>query len=495
MGGCSSEPNAAKARVLHHQRKLHKWAKADEHKRFHDLWSLVCDPATLQGAWTRVRANEGSRTAGIDHMTRRYVEQRYGVERFLGELRQELKERSFRPLPARERLIPKKGGKFRRLGISTLRDRVVQMALKLVLEPIFEADFYASSYGYRPGRRTQDAIAEIVHFGNVTYEWVIEADIEACFDEIDHRALMFEVERRIGDRRVLHLIRAFLKAEVMTEAGRLERRLTGTPQGGIVSPLLCNVALSVLDRDFESRWEKKPYRRQQLVRQGQGIHRLIRYADDLVVMVRGSRAQAEAVKARLPRLLEPLGLRLSEPKTRLTHIDAGFDFLCFRIQRRPRENRKPCVYTFVSNEALTSVKRKTKALTKMSTVSLSLQQLIQALNPILRGWTAYFRHAAAKRTFSYVGYFVWWRVMRWLRKKHPKLTWKRMCRRYQLPGPLQENGAMLYNPEAMRVRRYRFRGVKIPTPWNDVESKATGLRQRSFDETEFLGGLQERLVG
>ncbi|MGH2732376.1 MAG: reverse transcriptase domain-containing protein, partial [Actinomycetota bacterium] len=140
----------------------------------------------------------------------------------------------------------------------TLQDRVVQAALKLVLEPIFDGDFYASSYGYRPGRRTQDAIAEIVHLANhpSSYEWVIEADVEACFDQLDRGAIMSEVERRIGDRRVLGLIRAFLQAGVMTEAGRLERRLTGTPQGGILSPLLMNVALDVLDREFEHRWEQ-----------------------------------------------------------------------------------------------------------------------------------------------------------------------------------------------------------------------------------------------
>src|SRR5680860_1323502 len=177
-------PDEAKAKVLHLQRKLHKWASTDKHKRFCDLWNLVCDPAVLQTAWLRVRSNKGSRTAGVDGATRYYVENRYGVERFLFELRQELNDRSYRPLPVRERGIPKKRGQVRYLGIPALRDRVVQMALKLVLEPILESDFHASSYGYRPGRRTQDAIAEIVLLANhpASYEWVIEADVEACFD-------------------------------------------------------------------------------------------------------------------------------------------------------------------------------------------------------------------------------------------------------------------------------------------------------------------------
>ena len=429
-------PEEAGARVLHHQRKLHKWASTDNDKRFRDLWTLVCDPATLLVAWRRVRDNKGSRTAGIDGLTRYHVEHRHGVERFLEDIRSSLKDRGFRPLPVRERAIPKKGGKVRYLGISTLRDRVVQMALKLVLEPILESDFYASSYEYRPGRRTQDAIAEIVHLANPTssYEWAVEMDVEACFDRIDRRALMSEVERRIGDRGVLELIRAFLRAGVMTEAGRLERRLTGTPQGGIISPLLMNVALSVLDREFEQRWEKKASRRQQLRRKGLATYRLIRYADDAVVMVKGTRAQAEAIMAELPEILSRVGLKLSPTKTRLTHIDDGFEFLGFRIVRKPRGNKLPCVYTFVSNEALASVKRRVKALTSRSTIGLSLPQLIRKLNLVVRGWAVHFRFAAAKRTLSYLGHYVWWRVARWLRKKHKGRGWRWLQRRYPLPG-------------------------------------------------------------
>lgn len=290
-GASGPTPEEAEARVLHHQRKLHKWASTDNEKRFRDLWNLVCDPATLLVAWRRVRDNKGSRTAGVDGVTRHYAEHRVGVERFLEDIRSSLRDGTFKPLPVKERAIPKKGGKVRRLGISPLRDRVVQMALKLVAEPIFESDFYASSYGWRPGRRTQDAIAEIVVLGNNTYDWVAEFDVEACFDRADRRALMSEVERRIGDRRVLGLIRAFLQAGVMTEAGRLERRLTGTPQGGILSPLLMNVALDVLDREFEHRWEEMSRyrgRRHYLASKGAPIYRLIRYADDYVVLVKGT---------------------------------------------------------------------------------------------------------------------------------------------------------------------------------------------------------------
>jgi RNA-directed DNA polymerase len=217
-------PNEAEARVLHVQTKLHKWATSEQDKTFHDLFNLVCDPATLQVAWQRVRANRGSRTAGVDGRTRAYVEQQVGVARFLEELRGSLKDGTYRPQPVRERLIPKPGsGKKRRLGIATLRDRVVQMALKLVLEPIFEPDQYQSSYAYRPGRRTWDAVAEVVHFINNGYQWVIEGDVENCFDAIPHRVVVERVRRRITDRRILGLVKAFLKAGVLTELGQLER--------------------------------------------------------------------------------------------------------------------------------------------------------------------------------------------------------------------------------------------------------------------------------
>src|SRR3954447_21355442 len=233
----------ADARVLGIQRKLHKWASDDQQRRFSDLHNLVCDPATLMVAWRRVRGNRGSRSAGIDGQTAFQIEARHGVERFLGKLREELRAGTFRALAVKERAIPKRGGKLRYLGIPTVRDRVVQAALKLVLEPIFEVDFQLCSYGFRPGRRTQDAIAEVQYLTFRSYEWVVEGDIEACFDRIDHPALMGRVRARIEDRRVLALIKAFLKAGVLKQHGDLARSVTGTPHGGILSPLLANIAL------------------------------------------------------------------------------------------------------------------------------------------------------------------------------------------------------------------------------------------------------------
>ncbi|MGH3755507.1 MAG: reverse transcriptase domain-containing protein [Pseudonocardiaceae bacterium] len=246
-------------RVSEMQAKLHRWAVADPGRRFGDLFNFVCDPATLVVAFDRVAGNRGARTAGVDGLTAADVEERIGVPGFLDDLRASLKAGTFRPLPVRERKIPKPGGsgKVRRLGIPTVADRVVQAALKLVLEPIFEADFEPVSYGFRPMRRAQDAIAEIQFYGTRGYEWVLDADIAACFDEISHPALMDRVRLRVKDKRVLALVKAFLKSGIMTELGEYENTHTGTPQGG-----LCAAAHNP---PYEQRWVMCSARRLPLV--------------------------------------------------------------------------------------------------------------------------------------------------------------------------------------------------------------------------------------
>jgi RNA-directed DNA polymerase len=276
-------PIRAKLRVLEIQTKLHRWANDDPHRRFDDLYNLVTDPSFLLMAWERVAGNKGARSAGVDGMTATMVAQRIGVESFLAEVREQLKARTFCPLPVRERMIPKPGShKRRRLGIPTVADRVVQASLKLVLEPIFEADFQPCSYGFRPNRRAHDAMAETRFLASKTYEWVLEGDIEACFDEIDHAALVDRVRTRIGDKRVLALVKAFLKAGILTEVGLSKETVTGTPQGGILSPLLANVALSVLDEHFvQAPGGARSTAKQRWTRRQKGLpnYRLIRYAD------------------------------------------------------------------------------------------------------------------------------------------------------------------------------------------------------------------------
>ena len=277
----SPELQLAQERVLGVQRKLHKWAADDQDRRFDDLHNLVCDPATLYVAWHRVRANRGSRSAGIDGHTAYYVEKELGVERFLAGLREQLRAGSYRPSAVKQRAIPKRGDKLRHLGIATVRDRVVQAALKLVLEPIFEVDFKPCSYGFRPRRRAHDAIAEVRYLTSRSYEWIVEADIEACFDELEHAAILGRVRRRVTDKRVLSLIKAFLKAGILTEHGSLEAQLAGTPQGGILSPLMSNIALSALDEHYARAWETMGdyIQRAKRRRHGEANYRLVRYAD------------------------------------------------------------------------------------------------------------------------------------------------------------------------------------------------------------------------
>jgi RNA-directed DNA polymerase len=361
---------AAWARVLAMQTKLHRWAVADPGRRFDDLHNLVYDQAFLVAAWSRVRGNKGARTAGVDRLAPRDVIGASVAELLTG-IREDLKAGRFVPQRVREKAIPKASGKIRRLGIPTARDRVVQAALKLVLEPIFEAEFKPCSYGFRPRRRAQDAIAEIHFYASRTYEWVFEADIEACFDEIDHTALMGRVRRRVADKRVLGLVTAFLRAGILTETGLNRETITGTPQGGILSPLLANIALSVLDEHFAAKWAAlgPEWTRAKHRRAGGATMKLVRYADDFVVMLHGTRADADALWDEVGVVLAPMGLRLSVEKTKICHIDEGFDFLGWRIQRRTRRSQtgKRAAYTYPSKKTLASIIDKVRTLTRRAT--------------------------------------------------------------------------------------------------------------------------------
>jgi len=439
---------------------------SDPGRQFDDVYNLVCDPAFLVVAWNRVSRNKGARSAGIDGVAPRSIG--FGAGRFLEGLREDLKARRFVPVPVREKLIPKANGKLRRLGIPTVADRVVQASLKLVLEPIFEADFKPCSYGFRPRRRAQDAIAEIHFFTSRKYEWVFEADITACFDEIDHTALMGRVRGRIGDKRVLGLVKAFLRAGILSEEGLDRRTITGTPQGGILSPLLANIALSVLDEHFTRKWEAHGpvWTRTKRRRSGVAIHRIVRYADDFVVMVAGTRDDTEALWTEVAAVLAPMGLRLSDEKTRVCHIDEGFDFLGFRIQRRSWRGRpgKRAVYTYPTKKALASVMAKVRTLTRRHK-HRTLAGLLHALNSVLRGWCNYFRYGVSARTFSYLDHYTFWRVIGWLRKRHAPLNWGTLCRRFLPRWEVRDGKTKMFRPRALPVTRYRYRGARIPTPW------------------------------
>jgi RNA-directed DNA polymerase len=456
------------------QAKLHRWAVADPGRRFDDLFNFVHDPATLRIALARVASNTGRDTPGVDGWTVAAVEETVGVAGFLDDLRAQVKDGSFRPLPVRQRLIPKGhgSGKLRSLGIPTIADRVVQAALKLVLEPIFEADFMPVSYGFRPKRRAHDAIAEIQLFGTHGYRWVLDADIEACFDRISHSGLLDRVRMRVKDKRVVALVKAFLKAGILTELGEKHDTPTGTPQGGILSPLMANIALSVLDEHLHRPWQPggtMSTRSQRERRRAKGLPnwRIVRYADDFAVLGDGTQADVEALREQISGVLATMGLTFSEAKTRVVNMSEGFDFLGFRIQwKRKRGTNTWHVYTFIADRPIRSLKAKVRALTNRTSQQHPGSVLIR-LAQIMRGWSTYFRHAVSKHTFSALAHFVWHRVARWLMTRH-HWKWTDLRRRFIGPRgrwqPLSADGKALFNLEAVPVTRYRYRG-NIPTPW------------------------------
>ena len=456
------------------QAKLHRWAVADPGRRFDDVFNFVCDPATLIVAFARVAGNQGANTPGVDGLTVAQVEESIGVPGFLHDLRAALRDGSFRPLPVRERTIPKPGGsgKVRKLGIPSIADRVVQAALKLVLEPVFEADFLPVSYGFRPRRRPHDAIAEIHHFGTRGYRWVLDADIEAAFDTVAHTAVMDAVRKRIKDKRVLALVKAFLKAGILTELGDTQDTVTGTPQGGILSPLIFNVVMSALDEHVMGPWKdggtmstngKRAYRRSR----GRPTWRIVRFADDFVILVHGTREHAEALREDVAAVLAPLGLRLSEAKTQVVHMADGFNFLGLRIRwKRKRGTNKWYVYTFIADQPLRSLKARIRALTH-KTSQWSLASILTRLGQLMRGWANYFRYAVAKHTFSKLDTFTFWRLAHLLRARHG-WNWGQLRRhltsatgRWQI----EADGVAFFRIEKVAITRYSYRGNKIPSPW------------------------------
>ena len=469
IGAPWPERDVAWHRVLVMQTKLHRWAKDDPDRRFDDLYNLVYDPCFLAAAWDRVSGNKGARTAGIDGVTPRSIT--WQAPELLTDLQHQLKAREFTPVPVRQKSIPKASGKIRHLGIPTTADRVVQAALKLVLEPIFEADFQPASYGFRPRRRAQDAIAEIHYYGTPSrgYDWVFEADITACFDEIDHTALIDRVRRRIGDKRVLSLIAGFLKAGVLTEDGLHRETITGTPQGGILSPLLANIALSVIDDHFAAKWDAlgPSWTRAKHRRNGGATMKLVRYADDFVIMVNGQRGDADALWDEVGQVLAPMGLRLSVEKTKVVHIDDGFDFLGWHIQRRAWGGRtgKRAVYTYPSKKALASIIGKVRDWTRRAK-HRTLSDLLRRLNPVLRGWCTYFRHGVSSRTFSYLDHYAFWRIFEWLKKRHVGLNKYTLVARFMPNWVIRAGRIEMFRPQALPIERYKYRGTKIPTPWD-----------------------------
>jgi RNA-directed DNA polymerase len=342
-----------------------------------------------------------------------------------------------------------------------------------VLEPIFEADFTPVSYGFRRMRRAHDAVAEIQRFGTKGCRWVLDADIEACFDSIEHSALLDRVRARVENKRVLALVKAFLKAGVMTELGIREASFTGTPQGGILSPLLANIALHALDEHVHGPWMpggimSTPRPTRPTSRQGPAelANRPLRRRFRRPRARQPGRRRSLARRHR--RRAGPAGLRLSEAKTRTMHMGDGFDFLGFHIRwRRKPGTTKWYVYTFIADRPVRSLKDKVRALTSRLSQQPPMAVVIR-LNQIMRGWSAYFRHAVAKHTMSSLENFVWHRVIRWWKTLH-RWRWQDVRRHHTAPtgqwARPSVDGIELFNLAKVQITRYLYRGNKIPNPW------------------------------
>jgi len=396
---------AEQDKVRELQRTLYRAAKADPGRRFHALHDKVFRRDVLERAWGQVRANKGA--AGIDRITIAEVEQ-YGVSRLLDELATDLKDGRWRPLPARRVFIPKPGREeLRPLSIPTVRDRVVQTALKTVIEPIFEADMLECSFGFRPRRSAHDALQVLIDEAWDGRRWVVETDIANCFEAIPHDRLMAAIEERIVDRHVLKLLRAMLRAGVMS-GGAVRRGVTGTPQGGVISPLLCNVYLHRLDRQWAQR--------------GRGV--LVRYADDLVAMCR-TRAEAEAALAALRQILAELGLELKDAKTRIVHLaegGEGLDFLGFHHRWvRARGARHVCFLArWPSRRGMQHARDQIREMTDRRWLVRPIDETAQKVNAFLRGWSGYFRYGNSARHFDTISNYAAGRLALLVAKRHKR---------------------------------------------------------------------------
>ena len=445
-----SDLQSANTWVLSVQTKLYQWSRQHPDEAYRELWNWVTDPRNLRCAWQRIATNKGHRTPGIDGQTVGRIRQAEGETLFLDQLRRALRNGSYRPSPCRRKLIPKPGkpGVFRPLGIPTIKDRVVQCAVKQILEPIFEAQFWHVSYGFRPGRGCHGALEHIrmtirpratATDGKrytMPYQWVIEGDIKGCFDHIDHHALMQRIRHRVADRRVNRLVVQFLKAGVLMEEQFIQTP-TGTPQGGILSPLLANIALSAIEERYE-RWvhhrsKIRSHRQSDGLqaamnsrssdrRAGRPVFFPIRYADDFVILVSGQKEEAQAEKAALADYLqETLSLELSADKTRITRLTAGFEFLGHRIRLlwHPQFGYMPRVE--IPKAKTAALRYRVKQRTRRDRTYWSLSRQLQELNPILRGWGNFYRYCTnAKEIFTQLDWYVGDRLWRWMRKKFPK---------------------------------------------------------------------------
>src|SRR6266850_1127819 len=465
------------------QRKLSQWATADPTKRFVDLYSLLCNDVWLRVAHHKVNANRGRETAGVDWQSMSHFNG--DLDGNLERLRVMLKAKTFEPIPVRRVYIPKPNGKKRPLGIPGIRDRIVQEALRMILEPIWEADFSTHSYGFRPNRSTYDAMTYIgkrlASSAGQAYQWVIEGDIASYFGTIPHRRLVKAVKKRVADRDIRDLLWKFLRAGVMHQ-GTIKETLSGTPQGGIVSPLLANLYLHELDRYMESNYlnltdSQKATRR----KKGQGNFLYVRYADDFVVLCNGTKAEAQAIKKELGEFLSTRGLTLSEEKTKVTHITEGFDFLGYRVIRSIGTKGILVPKVLIPQKAIDRFRRKVREMLSPSTTDESIGVTTQKLNWLTRGWCEYYRSTSSPSwAFEEIQTELFWDYAHWLGRKYES-NMPAIMQRFRKDHTFGKGATKLIMPTEYKAKRFVAKAWHNPyTEKDEVKKEKERIKRESL---------------
>jgi group II intron reverse transcriptase/maturase len=486
--------------IIKTQRSLAIKAKYQKEHQFDHLYRLICRQDWIEEALKKILSNQGSKTAGIDGVTKKALQSDTAKAELVKELETELRSKQFRPMPVRRIYIPKSNGKTRPLGIPTIKDRVVQMLVKMVLEPIYESDFLNCSNGFRPGRRTQDCIAKLDSYINRRnkYYWVIEGDIKGAFDSIHHQILMKLLAQRITDKRFLNLVERFLKAGIME--GRLFKRTdTGTPQGAICSPILANIYLHQLDLYWWNKYgnlhrKEKERRRNKHM----GNCALIRYADDWLLLTNGGKAEAIRLKEEFKAFLwEKLKLELSPEKTRITHVNQGFDFLGFHVQRYVKSNDRPKMLVIPTQENIKKLKLKVKEMTRRKWFQDSPQLKISALNAVLRGWINYYRHTNVKKVSKDLDFWVNERLFLWLKKRH-KVSVRKVLdmfkhrengKRWNFGVVNGDNYFFLYRMSDLPLTKYCSRSPENPYLEGDGTTTAS-QPEKPISQTIWMGNAE-----
>ena len=449
------------------QKSISQMATADQSLKFHNLYDLIYHPSWLETAYQHVRRNAGSKTAGVDKVNMLMFEE--NLESNLQELREQLKSGTFDPLPVRRVILEEKKRdgriKLRPLGIPAIRDRIVQEALRMILEPIWESDFSTYSYGFRPNRCTMDAVsylwAKMIGHAGWAYKWVIEGDISSYFDTIHHRKLMKLVQRRIKEKKLLDLIWKFLQAGVLDGCNYTET-LAGVPQGGIVSPLLANIYLHELDKYMEDTYVSRP----QIVKhrnRKKGIPNFLytRYADDFVVLCDGNKAQAQEMKEELSQFLKSsLKLELSREKTKITHVTDGFQFLGFWLERSMGTTGKIVGKIRIPESAIQKMRHKLHTVLSPSTNQESVSAKIMALNRMIGGWCRYYQYTSSPSyVFGIMENLIFWDMAHWIGRKY-KLSIPKVLRKFRRSNTFAYKKSILIMPSAYKAKRYKQRTWK-----------------------------------